>query len=64
MILTEFWSVELSILFAARLGTKSLSAQVCAAQTEWLLFLISSAYAMAGNIRVGQFLGAGKPQEA
>ncbi|CAF1621295.1 unnamed protein product [Rotaria magnacalcarata] len=64
MILTEFWSVELSILFAARLGTKSLSAQVCAAQTEWLLFLITSAYAMAGNIRIGQFLGAGKPQQA
>lgn len=64
MILTEFWSVELSILFAARLGVRSLSAQVCAAQTEWLLFLILSAYAMAGNIRVGQFLGAGKPQQA
>lgn len=43
---------------------RSLSAQVCAYQTVWLFYLITSSYATAANIRIGQFLGSGKPQEA
>ena len=61
---TEFWSIELSIFFAARLGARSLSAQVCAYQTAWLFYLITSSFATAANIRIGQFLGAGKPMQA
>lgn len=61
---TEFWSIELSIFFAAHLGARSLSAQVCAYQTAWLFYLVSSSFATAANIRIGQFLGSGKPLEA
>ena len=61
---TEFWSIELSIFFAALLGARSLSAQVCAYQTAWLMYLITSSFATAANIRIGQYLGAGKPLEA
>ena len=61
---TEFWSIELSIFFAAYLGTRSLSAQVCAYQTMWLFYLITASFATAANIRIGQFLGSGKPLEA
>ena len=61
---TEFWSIELSIFFAARLGARSLSAQVCAYQTVWLFYSITSSFAAAANIRIGQFLGSGKPLEA
>jgi len=61
---TEFWSIELSIFFAAHLGARSLSAQVCAHQTAWLFYLITSSFATAANIRIGQFLGSGKPMEA
>ena len=61
---TEFWSIELSIYFAALLGARSLSAQVCAYQTAWLFYLITSSFATAANIRIGQFLGGGKPLQA
>ncbi len=61
---TEFWSIELSIFFSARLSARSLSAQVCAYQTAWLFYLITSSFATAANIRIGQFLGSGKPLEA
>ena len=61
---TEFWSIELSIFFAAYLGAQSLSAQVCAYQTAWLLYMVTSSFATAANIRIGQFLGAGKPLQA
>ncbi|CAF0755749.1 unnamed protein product [Adineta steineri] len=64
MVMTEFWSIELSIFFAAHLGARSLSAQVCAYQTAWLFYLITSSFATAANIRIGQFLGSGKPMEA
>jgi len=61
---TEFWSIELSIFFSAHLSARSLSAQVCAYQTAWLFYLITSSFATAANIRIGQFLGSGKPREA
>jgi MATE family multidrug resistance protein len=61
---TEFWSIELSIFFSARLGARSLSAQVCAYQTAWLFYLVTSSFATAANIRIGQFLGSGKPLQA
>ncbi len=61
---TEFWSIELSIFFAAYLSARSLSAQVCAYQTAWLFYLVTSSFATAANIRIGQFLGSGKPLEA
>jgi MATE family multidrug resistance protein len=61
---TEFRSIELSIFFSAHLGARSLSAQVCAYQTAWLFYLITSSFATAANIRIGQFLGSGKPIEA
>lgn len=61
---TEYWSIELSIFFAAHLGARSLSAQVCAHQTSWLLCLITISFATAANIRIGQYLGSGKPMEA
>lgn len=61
---TEFWSLELSIFFAASLGARSLSAQICAYQSSWLFYLITASFATAANIRIGQFLGAGKPLEA
>ncbi|CAF0885948.1 unnamed protein product [Rotaria sordida] len=64
MIMTEFWSIELSIYFAAYLSIRSLSAQVCAYQTAWLFYLVTSSFATAANIRIGQFLGSGKPMEA
>ncbi|CAF1212459.1 unnamed protein product [Adineta ricciae] len=64
MIMTEFWSIELSVFFAAHLSARSLSAQVCAYQTAWLFYLITSSFATAANIRIGQFLGSGKPSEA
>ncbi len=54
----------MSIFFAARLSARSLSAQVCAYQTAWLFYLITSSFATAANIRIGQFLGGGKPAEA
>lgn len=61
---TEFWSIELSMFFAAHLSARSLSAQICAYQTAWFLYLITSSFATAANIRIGQYLGAGKPLEA
>lgn len=61
---TEFWSIELSIFFSAYLGARSLSAQVCAYQTAWLFYLVTSSFATAANIRIGQFLGGGKPLQA
>ena len=61
---TEFWSFELSIYLAAHLNARSLSAQICAYQTAWLFYLITSSFATAVNIRIGQFLGAGKLNEA
>ncbi|CAF2343498.1 unnamed protein product [Rotaria sp. Silwood2] len=64
MVMTEFWSIELSIFFAAHLSIRSLSAQVCAYQTTWLFYLVTSSFATAANIRIGQFLGSGKPLEA
>jgi len=64
MIMTEFWSIELSMFFAAHLSARSLSAQICAYQTAWFLYLITSSFATAANIRIGQYLGAGKPLEA
>ena len=54
----------MSIIFAARLNARSLAAQVCAYQTMWLVYMVSSSFATAANIRIGQFLGAGKPREA
>ena len=56
--------MELSIFFAAYLSARSLSAQVCAYQTVWLFYLVTSSFAAAANIRIGQFLGSGKPREA
>ncbi|CAF3525731.1 unnamed protein product [Rotaria socialis] len=64
MIMTEFWSIELSMLFAAHLNVDSLSAQTCAYQTAWLVYSITASFATAANIRIGQFLGSGKPNEA
>lgn len=49
---------------AARLGSRSLSAQICSHQTTWLFYLVTSSFATAANIRIGQYLGAGKPQHA
>lgn len=54
----------MSVFFAAHLNARSLSAQICAYQTAWFLYLITSSFATAANIRIGQFLGAGKPLEA
>jgi multidrug resistance protein, MATE family len=54
----------LSIIFAANLSSRSLSAQICAYQTSWLLYLVTSSFATAVNIRIGQYLGAGKPLQA
>ncbi|CAF0930976.1 unnamed protein product [Rotaria sp. Silwood1] len=64
MIMTEFWSIELSIFFAAHLSIRSLSAQVCAYQTAWLFYLVTSSFATAANIRIGQLLGSGEPMKA
>lgn len=54
----------MSIYFSAFLGARSLSAQVCAYQTAWLFYLITSSFATAANIRIGQFLGGRKPLHA
>jgi len=60
----ECWSIELSVFFAAPLGINSLSAQVVVQQIVWLFYMIMASVADAGNILIGQYLGANKPMEA
>jgi MATE family multidrug resistance protein len=60
----ECWSIELSVFFAAPLGIISLSAQVVVQQIVWLLYMIMASVGDAGNILIGQYLGANKPREA
>ncbi|CAF1205962.1 unnamed protein product, partial [Didymodactylos carnosus] len=63
--MSESWAFELGILFAARLNSStSLIAQSVAYQIGIFLFLIGQSFAVASNIRIGQYLGANKPDEA
>ncbi len=60
----ECSTIEMSIVFAAGLNVDSLSAQIIVEQVVWLFFLIMSSIGDAGNILIGQYLGAYKPKEA
>jgi Na+-driven multidrug efflux pump len=53
-----------SILFAAGLSVRSLSAQVIVDQIVWLLYLIMASMGDAGNTLIGQYLGANMPMKA
>lgn len=54
----------MSIIIVGKLGARSLSAQVVAYQTVMFLYNIAASLHDAGNILIGQYLGANKPQEA
>ncbi len=54
----------MSILFAAGLSVRSLSAQVIVDQIVWLLYLIMASMGDAGNTLIGQYLGANMPMKA
>jgi len=60
----ECWSIELSVFFVIPLGINSLSAQVVVQQMVLLLYTIMASVSDAGNILIGQYLGANKPMEA
>ena len=60
----ECWSFEFGALFAAGLSASSLSAQTIVTQTVWFLSLILMSVGDAGNVLIGQHLGANKPKEA
>ena len=54
----------MSILFAAGLSVRSLSAQVIVDQIVWLLYLIMASMGDAGDTLIGQYLGAKMPMKA
>ncbi|CAF1300912.1 unnamed protein product, partial [Didymodactylos carnosus] len=63
--MSESWVFELGVLFAAKLDSaRSLSAQSVAYQVGVFLFQVGQSVGVAGNVRIGQYLGAGKPVEA
>ncbi len=60
----EYWATDVSILFAAGLSVRSLSAQVIVDQIVWLLYLIMASMGDAGDTLIGQYLGAHMPMKA
>ncbi|CAF1235216.1 unnamed protein product [Didymodactylos carnosus] len=64
MITLVSWSLECSILLAATISERSLTAQTIAYQTETLFYYISYAFGLSANIRIGQYMGANEPSKA
>jgi multidrug resistance protein, MATE family len=60
----EFWSIETSVLFAAHISDRSLSAQAVVQQIVFMAYLVVSAVGDAGNVLIGQKIGENKPTEA
>ena len=64
MIVSEWIAYEAVALAAGLLGTTSLAAQTIAINTDSLLFMIPMGISVATSTRIGNLLGANKPNEA
>jgi len=64
MLCAEWWGFEVHALIAGRFGTVSLAAQTLLLNSISLMFMYSLGISISASIRVGNFLGAGKPRHA
>ncbi|MBL8972342.1 MAG: MATE family efflux transporter [Myxococcales bacterium] len=60
----EMWAFQLATLFAGWLGEKQLAAHVVALNLASMSFMVPLGISMAAVTRVGNLLGAGRPQAA
>ena len=60
----EMWAFQLATLFAGWLGEKQLAAHVVALNLASMSFMVPLGISMAAVTRVGNLLGAGRPEAA
>eukprot|EP00042_Codosiga_hollandica_P047942 m.527900 g.527900 ORF g.527900 m.527900 type:complete len:314 (-) comp57559_c0_seq55:2200-3141(-) len=64
MICIEWWSYEICQLLSGQFGTDQLAAQIVCMQFIVIIFMVPLGLGIAASIRVGNMLGAGRPQSA
>nr|AKN21704.1 slc47a-7 [Schmidtea mediterranea] len=64
MVIMECFCFEIGTLLSGVMGPLEMAAQSVLFQLETITFMISFGVGISVNIRVGQYLGSGKPQQA